>query len=422
MVRGKGEGAIYFKPSRGLWIGRFELPTHGGERRRKEFSAKTKAGVLEKRRQYMAQFEAAGDLPTGSMLTEKWLDYWLNNVAVKKLRPKTLASYRSLAKNHIAPAIGKTRIDKITPAHVRRVLTTMEKSGAAPTSCRNAFSTMSAAFRSAEREGHIHRNPCDLMDAPLKGIPDLEVLTTDEARRLVDAFKNTPDAFLWATFLLTGARRGEILGLEWDRMTSHYVHDPVSDEFVETWELDLSWQLQRLTWDHGCVSGSSAPTCGYKYGAYCPKRVLEVPNDYEYRHLEGGLYLTRPKSRAGWRIIPLVDPLASILIRWRDMAPPNLHGLMFTEDGRPIDPDRATSAWPKVLADTGIDKRVRIHDLRHTAVDLLYAAGVPEHIIILIVGHSNRLTSRSYRSRGDRTMLRQGMVDFSSLLAIEPTR
>ena len=41
--------------------------------------------------------------------------------------------------------------------------------------------------------------------------------------------------------------------------------------------------------------------------------ISSAPSDYEYREVVNGMYWTRPKSRPGWRIIPLVDPLRTIL-------------------------------------------------------------------------------------------------------------
>ena len=406
MARGKGEGAIYFKASRGLYVGRLELPSYGGERRRKEFTSKTKAGVIAKQKAYLKQLSESGDIPTASMTVRQFADYWMREVVVKTRRPKTVSSYRSNVKL-IVDAIGSTRLDKVTAATIRKVTSTMERDGYSPTYQRNVHSTMSALFADAEREQRISRNPVDLVPAPLKGIPQLEVLTTAEAGALVAAFREQPESYLWATFLLTGARRGEVLGLEWDRVTD---------------ELDLSWQLQRLSWSHGCSSKPDADGrwgCGYKRAASCLKKRLVVPANYEYRHLSGGLYLTRPKSRAGWRIIPLVDPLASLLERWRAIAPSNPHGLVFTDGVEPVDPDTASEMWPVALSAAGISKKVRLHDLRHTAVDLLYEAGVREDLILRIVGHSSRAMSRSYKSTSDRTQLRGAMTQFSRMFEIE---
>jgi integrase len=406
VVRGKGEGSLAFDESRGLWVGRIELPAHGKERRRRVVKGKDKNDVMRRMEQLRQQLHAAGDLPTSSLTVGQWSAYWMREIAVKTRRPRTVNSYRSIIKI-VNDVIGGTRLDKVTAVTVRKVISQMDSDKRAPTYQRNVHSVMSAMFADAERERRIARNPVDLIPAPLKGIPELEVLTPEEATKLVASFRESPEAFMWATFLLTGARRGEIVGLELDRVTD---------------VLDLSWQMQRLTWSHGCGDAPEPKKpwpCGYKRAASCPDRHLVVPADYEYRPVSGGLYLTRPKSRSGWRVIPLVDPLRSILERWTASAPPNPHGLVFTTGGEPIDPDDATRAWPEVLRAAGIDKHVRLHDLRHTAVDLLYLAGVPEDLIQEIVGHSTRAMSRAYRSKGNRERLTAAMLQFSAALGYE---
>ena len=219
-----------------------------------------------------------------------------------------------------------------------------------------------------------------LVRAPRIPATTLEVLTVDEVTQFVQTYRGTPDLYLWITFMLTGARRGEILGLQWDRVTD---------------VLALEWQLQRLSVN------------------------LVAPADYVYQKLTGGLYLTRPKSKAGWREVPLVPPLSQILEQWRSIAPPNRYNLVFTTPaGDPIDPGVASKIWPVILKTAGIDKRVRIHDLRHTAVDLLYASRVSEPIIMEIVGHSTRAMTRGYKARGNREQLTDAMTAVSALLGI----
>jgi integrase len=91
--------------------------------------------------------------------------------------------------------------------------------------------------------------------------------------------------------------------------------------------------------------------------------------------------------------------------------------LVFARDGRPFDPDQVSREWRDVLARVGVDKNVRLHDLRHTAVDLLLMAGVPEDVVMEIVGHSTRATTRAYKSRNS-PRVRAAMEQLSALLAI----
>jgi integrase len=417
MPRGKGEGAILRVPADKTqplryWEARIELPPHKSnadgtpQRRRKVIRRKDKNELIRELNKTRRSLQDRGDLPTASQTVTSWFDYWLREIAAKNRRPSTMNSYRSIVARNISPKIGKLRLSQVTPTHVRALLTGLEKEGAASTTLRNTFSVLSAGFGDAERDGRMNRNPCDLMEAPRKRVAASEVLTADEVVRLLNLFRESPDAYMWATFLLTGARRGEVIGLEWDR---------ISDT-----EIDLSWQLQRIVWAHGCgprPAKSTPAVCGYRRAASCPEKRREVPADYELRQITGGLYWTRPKSTAGWRIIPLVEPLSSILRQWRVSAPANPYGLVFTtEAGLPVDPDSASRAWPEVRAALGVDKGVRLHGLRHSAIDMMYRARVPEADIIRIFGHSTVQMSRSYRSTGDRGREIEAMVRMSESL------
>lgn len=384
-MRGRGEGSV-FKDSRGYWTGVVELPPLNGERRRKKIRRKDKKELLAELTKVKAELARRGDLPTSSQTVEQWFTYWVEKVAAKEVRPNTLDGYRRTVNNHIIPAIGKVKLDKLTATHVRRVHDSILAKGLSSTTALLAHRTMSVSFKIAMREGRIGRNPAELTAAPRKARPTLEALTLTEAigflrHTLTDGADYNPGGAQWATALLTGARRGEVLGLERGRVTD---------------VLDLSWQLLRLPLSD--IDGKP-----------------DVPVDYEYRHLTGGLYLTRPKSSKSWRIIPLMDPLKTILEKHLEETDENEWGLMFTKKGRPISPDQASRDWRAALADYGLDKNVRLHDVRHTTVDLLYAAGIPEDIIMSIVGHSTRTTTRGYQSAQNRDRLTAAMQQFSAL-------
>ena len=384
-MRGKGESAVYRRAD-GYWCAAVELPPRDGKRRRKVIVRKTKADVLRELGKLRKELERAGDMPTASDTVEKYLTYWLEKVAAKRVRPNVLTSYRSLVTRRIIPVLGRTRLDKLTPAHIVRLHDQMRADGLSSTYALGAHRVLSKALEDALREGRVTTNVAKLTDAPRKAQAALSALTVEEAVRVIgaavpalQATPYDPEPVRWATYLLTGFRRGELLGLELDR---------VGDE------IDLSWQLQRI------------------------RDISTAPADYEYRPLTGGLYLTRPKSRAGWRVIPVVEPLKSLLAEHIARMEPNPYGLVFVNSqGRPIDPSAESKAWSVACERYGIDKRVRLHDLRHTTVDVLYEAGVPEDLIIELVGHSTRSMSRAYKSRGNQRRLTDAMQSMAELLA-----
>lgn len=403
VTRPRGAGAMFYSESKQLWVARIELPPRNGLRRQKEITAKTRERLQQKMRDPLKQFAMAGDLPTGGTRLDKYLRGWLVE-ASERLRPNTLAGYRAVLENHIIPEIGHVRLDKLTPTHLRRAYTRItstpknpahpERGNLTSTYALNAHRVLSAALKSAEREGVIGRNPAALMDAPRKSRQTLEALTVGEAitvmARAVPELEKAaqpihdpydPEPVKWATYLLTGMRRGELLGLEWDRITD---------------VIDLSWQLQRI------------------------RDLDNLPADYEYRHITGTMFWVRPKSLAGTRIIPLVEPLRTMLEHHRELSPANKWGLVFTNDGLPIDPDTESKRWPVALSESGIDKKVRLHGLRHTTVDLLLEAGVHEDIVMEIVGHSSRAVTRGYKSPHALKRREEAMKQLSVLLGHKP--
>lgn len=402
-MRGKGEGAVYRVPKEKTkplqhWAGAVELPPGpNGERRRKVVRRKNKAELLRELSTLRAELETRGDLPTAGITVEKWFRYWLDHVVATQVRPNTLDGYRRTVENHIIPAIGKIRLEKVSPANVRRVHDAILSKGLSSTTALLAHRTMAVSFKAAEREGRIGRNPANLTDAPRKARKTLHALTLEEAVHFLNYYEKDEDrGALWATVLLSGARRGEVLGLERDRITD---------------VLDLSWQLIRLP----ITDTDGKP---------------DVPADYEYRHVTGGLYLTRPKSRSGWRVIPLVEPLKGVLERHLEQTPENEWGLVFLRPPsptnehksarpQPYSPDLAGKDWRVAVKAAGIDKDVRLHDGRHTTVDLLYAAGVPEDLISEIVGHSTRATTQGYKSLRNRERLTAAMEQFSAHFQLE---
>ena len=395
MARGKGEGAIY-KRKDGMWCMAIELPPGlDGKRRRKVICRSDKSAVIQEMRAQQKVLDALGDLPTSNLSTGAWLRRWIDDIAPNEIRPKSYASYKSTTETWLIPILGKHKLDSLTADHVRgmfKIIAATPKSAklrgkkdipegtvmvGVDTSIK-AHAVLSSALKTANREGKATRNVCEMVDRPAKAKIVQKALTTPQAIELLAHLTTHDHGALWTTYLLTGARRGEILGLEVDR---------VGDT------LDLSWQLQRIP------------------------DISTAPADYEHRHVSGTLYLTRPKSSSGWRILPLVEPLKSILALHMQTAG---DGLVFKNDGKAWDPDRATKEWSKLLKGCGLPEDIVLHGARHTAVDLLDAAGVDWDTIKDIVGHSTQQMSKAYRTKVDMKRLTSALEQMSGILERKP--
>ncbi|WP_159576116.1 tyrosine-type recombinase/integrase [Microbacterium sp. 8M] len=386
--RARGSGSVYLD-QRGYWTVVIPLPSIDGKRRRKVYRSRSREKVMVQLRAFEdarrgTDLPQTNVYPNGSGTTvETWFEYWLTECVYPQLRPKTAEGYRSIVKNRIVPALGaSTPISSVRASDIRRMHHLIRESCSSTTAL-NAHAVAARAFEVAVREDEIERNPVRLVDPPRRNYTPLDVPSTTEVRELLRMLQSHPDGLRWTTFILTGARRGEVLGLETDRVSESHI--------------DISWQLQRL-----------------KRG---PSGRPIAPPDFQYRHLYGGYYFTRPKTKAGWRVVPLIQPLSSMMRAHLAEMEPNKWGLVFTRKARPIDPDSQTKAWREISrAHFGPGRHVRLHDLRHATVDLLYAADVPEDVIIELVGHTTRAMTRSYKSPAKLDRLSTAMSRVEGLL------
>ncbi|MET0716230.1 MAG: site-specific integrase [Mycetocola sp.] len=429
--RDKGEGTIYKRKSDGMWCASLDLEPINGKRRRKVVLARTEAEAKLKLKEVKRKLAKDGDVITGNMTTAAWLNVWFETIALKKIRPKTAATWRGLIQNHMIPSIGKVQVAKLTPAHVRKMHAAIMDKGLSSTTALQAHRVLTTALKYALRDKKVTENVATLTDAPKKAKSELAVLTAMDGVKVIQSVADDRLGSRWAAALFTGARQGELIGLEIDRIVTLYDED-LGREITC---LDLSWQLQRLSWEHGCgkptgtevVKGKDGKpdrirntfTCGRVRGADCIKRKLTAPADWEHRHLRGGLWLSRPKSSAGWRIIPLVEPLKGIIERRMQIAQAegNKYGLLWTDEhGQPLDPKYDNYAWHDILDAAGV-KQARLHDARHTTASLLLAAKVPEMIITKILGHSSYATSKGYMNV-DIMQLDSGLSRMSALMPL----
>jgi integrase len=417
MSRPRGLGGIFRVPAdEGVplrfWQAVLELPRSvDGKRQRWVFRSKDRVVALRElelalhaRNSAIRRPKVPALLVTPPLVqsgsTGEWLRYWLEEIAKREVKPRTAANYESTVRNHLLPQVGQIPLVELSAADVRSVTSTVLDKGLSSTTALHAYRVLAIALAAAHREGYTYRDAAKQVRPPRKTRPDLAVLTAAHARTIIDASRADRLGSRWAAALLTGARQGELLGLELDRIGD---------------SLDLSWQLQRLTWSHGCGG-----RCGWTRGSDCPDRRVVAPAGFESRHLTGGLWFTRPKSAAGWRQVPLVGSLRNAVEERRERAlgETNPFGLLWTGDastGAPIDPATDNRSWKRFLSELDVPQ-ARLHDARHAAVTLLYEAGVPEVVAMELVGHSTAAMTRGYRSTGNDRQLRQAMTSLSDLV------
>ncbi|MEG2344248.1 MAG: site-specific integrase [Acidaminococcaceae bacterium] len=215
--------------------------------------------------------------------------------------------------------------------------------------------TLSAVLFRAVKWGYIKDNPASRADLPSLAGRKAAYLDEPDARRLLELLQ--AEHIKWRaiiTFdLLSGLRRGELLGLRWS---------------------DVDIDAQTIT-----ISQTSN---------YLPGR---------------GVYVDTPKTVTSNR--PLKLSLSAFLLlleykQWQDAQKEALgdawedkDGRVFTSDtGAPIFPDAVTQWFTKFVKRTGLPK-VTVHSLWHTYASLMIADGVPLIVVSHQLGHAQASTT-----------------------------
>ncbi|WP_194928799.1 tyrosine-type recombinase/integrase [Pseudactinotalea sp. HY158] len=380
--RGNGEGSIYQRAD-GLWAASVSLPPDPltGKARRRTVTSKSRNVVIGKLRELRAELDRAGDMPTSSPRLSEWLEQW-DGRHLATLKPKAASAYRTAIRNYIDPSIGKIRLDRLTPADVHRMHDYITDTRRLSTSTANqAHRTLRKALTDAQRQGIVTRNVATLVSPPPLAVVTRPHLGAQQAASLLYQHRTDPHLALSLSLaLLTGMRQGERLGLTWGAIDQ--------DRGIIT----VSWQLQALTYTHGCE-----PACGRKRGADCPARRFDYPAGHEIIQVRGGLHLLRPKSRKGWREVPMAPVLAEALKLYRrDHYRPHEHDLVLVRaDGAAIPPRQDWQAWKDALAAADLPD-LPLHSARHTTATLLHELGVPEQVRMQILGHASATVTQGY--------------------------
>ena len=346
--RADGESSIY-KDDDGRWHGYVSMGLkRAGQRDRRHVSGLKRADVVTKVRDLEQKRDSGTTNDAGKSPTvEAWLDHWLDTIAARRVRPRTLEGYRSRLKTHVIPALGHHRLDRLQPEHVEAFYAECEAGGMASASVLQNHRILSRALKVAMQRGKIARNVCTLVDAPSLQRAEVEPLTAVEARKLLTAAKGQRNAARWSVALALGLRQGEALGLGWE---------------------DVDLEASTLT----------------------VRRALQ-------RQKDAGLVFVEPKSKAGRRTIALPAPLRDSLRSHRTaqleerMAAGSLwqeHGLVFAQvNGKPIEPRADWQAWKDLLKVAEV-RNARLHDARHTAATLLLLQGTSARVAMQVLGHS----------------------------------
>ena len=375
--RSHGDGGI---DERGDNIYRLRYRVDG-----KRFS-KAFRGTLTEARKELRRLIRSGDIgehvaPDKVTLGE-WVDRWfvlLNRQQVDGdarrrglVSNRTIEKYEQLLCGHVVPALGGRPLQSIQASEIDDLYVGLEKK-LAPRTVAHIHSILGACLKAAARKGLIGNSPVARAEAPQPGESNHgTVLDKDQMRTLLEGFRGSTLFPIVATLALTGARRNEVLALQWD-------------------DLDVANKTLRI------------------------ERAVEQTKKFD-------LAIKEPKTKRGKRTIAIDDDLIAMLCAERekllricagvpDGASVDLSliklpagSLMFPTPGESFSftalrtPGSVTKAFLRKAASLGFPG-LRLHDLRGSHETLLLDNGTPIHVVAERCGHDPAVMLRSYAKR-----------------------
>jgi integrase len=349
--RGNGEGSIYpvrdkdgkVKGYRAAYV----VYTANGVKR-KYLSGKRREDVRDKLAKALSDRVDGLVFDAGTLTVGEYLERWLEDVQ-DTVRQSTHERYRQLVKLHVTSALGHIKLKQLTPAQVRWFYRERLDSGLAPATVHKLHVVLHKALKAAVEDGLISRNATSGLKLPMIAREEIDPLSPDETRRLLDAASGDRLEALYVVAIATGLRQGELLALRWE-------------------DVDLERGLLRV------------------------RRTLT--------RVKGKVSLGEPKTKKSRRSVNLtaaaVEALRSHLSRQLEemerlgsLYRPG--GLVFANEiGGIINPSNLRNrSFARLLKRANLSSATRFHDLRHTCATLLLSRNVNPKIVSEMLGHAS---------------------------------
>jgi integrase len=155
-------------------------------------------------------------LPEAGGLTVRGFtqSYWKPYLDRRKVKPSTLASYNCALELHILPAFGDCLLGEVSPLQVEQFLQSKLKAGLSPKTVRNLLVILQGIFSLAVDDDLIEKSPIRNRHKPAVRRVEKPVWSPNQVREILE---HTPQMYrvFFQVLALTGARAGEVLGLQW---------------------------------------------------------------------------------------------------------------------------------------------------------------------------------------------------------------
>ena len=342
-LKGKELGVGINQQKNGLYSARFV--DKFGNRKQKRFKK------LQECRQWIADAmyidEHSNLAQASDMMVDAWFEYWID-IKRKTVRPNTVRNYTERYNRNIKSVIGKMLLTDIKPIHCQKVFLNMADEDYKTSTIYQTRITLYNMLEFAKENDVIRNNPCKKSVKSDMGKPSEKklALTKEEQKLFLEGASRQSYENQYRFILQTGLRTGELVGLQWKNVD-------------------------------------------FK------KRTLTIDHSMEYRYSVGEWRIGEPKSKSGYRTIPLTEEAIRILIDQKEknkkikVIPMEfLEYIFLCRKGTPIKNSTYDTSLFKICDKVGM-RRFSMHVLRHTFATRCIEAGMKPKTLQMLLGHSN---------------------------------